>query len=70
MTASRIAYVSLHFRNGESKSYRVNDLKGITNDLILVKDFQFIVINLTDRSLPIIIHDIQDLYSLWDEIKF
>ncbi|MGQ1784634.1 MULTISPECIES: hypothetical protein [unclassified Saccharicrinis] len=61
-----IEFVSLHFSNGESISYRTKEFKRISLDLALDLTFCFAVINVANISRHLIIKDIEKLIKLLD----
>lgn len=64
MCVNRIEYVSLHYRNGETKSYQVDKLGVLAYDLISETNFLFVVVNLKDENKPLIIYDLQEACCL------
>jgi len=61
--------VTLHLKNGNLKYYAGEDLIKLINDLSVNLTIEFAIVTLTNKSSPLIFHDVQEIMSYFD-LKF
>ncbi len=59
-----VEMVSLHFKDGQSKSFKKKDIKKIPKSILLGTSFLFAAINVYGTRSPYIVRDIQEVVEV------